>query len=127
MVLTDNTTALEALRDQALALPDAGSGGGGGAPETCTVNVTNKTSSEPAPGWGSGYVVYIDPATSAEVKKTSACSFTIEKGSPLVVCSLAAITTPTNATMLDATVDQNFSDYKVYQILGDCEFAVRFV
>lgn len=38
MALTDNRTALEALRDQALALPDAGSGGG---LETCTVEIWN--------------------------------------------------------------------------------------
>lgn len=35
MAMTDNTTALEALRDQANALPDAGSGG----LETCTVEI----------------------------------------------------------------------------------------
>lgn len=37
MAMTDNTTALEALRDQANALPDAGSGGGG--LETCMVYI----------------------------------------------------------------------------------------
>ena len=124
MALTDNTTALEALRDQANALPDAGSGGG--TVETCTVIISN-VSDYGVTGGNISFTTYNNGtfSTVAPAISVTQTPYTIEN---VVVNSSVMLGIALGAIVHDAssahTLEEVASgDYtSVYKVVGDCSF-----
>ena len=104
MSLNSNTTGLEEILASVNALPDAGSGGGGGSVETCTVTFSTWGSfSEPEMGEG---IVYYSDGNGA-VKNTQYSIFndtviTVAKNSLIAIKGgwNGNMSTATNATMI---------------------------
>ena len=107
--LQTNNTNLQALINKANALPDAGSGDGGGSSgggiESCTITITDR----PDPGT---VMYYIDAnMTFCETTIMRNASYTVAKNSIFVVASSAP-------NISGATQKATFGMNAVYQAIG---------
>lgn len=124
MAMTDNTTALEALRDQANALPDVGSGGG--KVETCTVTISAIPEGSLNEG-NIGFTTYDNGTFNTVSPQISSAQLPYAINN-VVVNSSVMVGLAVGAIVHDVSSEHTLEEVaggayaSVYKVVGDCSF-----
>ena len=113
--IQQHNTTLQALIDTANALPEAGSGSGGGSVETCTVTISpDIMNSFTSPTY------YYTEAISMTIQSltTQDATIIVPKNTILIIINWSSY------SLADGACNQIFynSIYTAYEITGDCTF-----